>query len=332
MTIKAIRLAGLCIMMKLLISEMGAYQNYVSREFYYIMTDLITFYGWRHRDMLRMWNDPQPLKENIQATSGEMPDVILFWGADGFINKRAKEVYNLDCHKCIFSDDLHWHNEAARLRKHISFWLCDTIFSAYEYAFKSFYPQIYETRCVVWVPHSASPDFMLAFNEQAENTIFLSGAINHHYPLREQMKSLYKRSAYPIIYHEHPGYHCRYDYEKTDGVGRAYAKRINACRVGFTDCLTHKYIVAKYFEIPATGALLLADEAVSENFRTLGFIENVHYMSVSSASLEDRLKYVLDESNHQEIDGIRKRGQRLIVEKHKTRDRAQLIDEVCERL
>ena len=311
---------------------MGAYRHYVSREFYYIMTDLITVYGWQHRDILRMWNDPQPLRENIKSLSGEMPDVILFWGADGFINKRAKEVYGLDCHKCIFSDDLHWHNEAAHLRNHISFWLCDTIFSTYAYAFKNFYPQIYETRRVVWVPHSASPDFLLAFNERAENVVFLSGAINRHYPLRERMKSLHNRGAYPIIYHKHPGYHCQYDYGKAYEVGRAYAMRINACRVGFTDCLTHKYIVAKYFEIPATGALLLADDAVSESFRNLGFIENVHYVPVSSANLEEQLEYVLDQSNRREMDEVRKRGQKLVLDKHKTRDRAQLIDEVCERL
>jgi hypothetical protein len=166
---------------------------------------------------------------------------------------------------------------------------------------------------------------MIAFNERAKNEIFLSGAINRHYPLRERMKSLHDKKSYSITYHGHPGYYCGYDYEKNGDVGLGYAKRINACRAGFTDCLTHKYIVAKYFEIPATGALLLADGGVSE----VGFIENLHYISVSSDNIEERLEYILNESNHRELDEIRKRGQKLVWEKHKTRDRAQMIDDLC---
>jgi hypothetical protein len=170
---------------------------------------------------------------------------------------------------------------------------------------------------------------MLPYNIYAENAIFLSGYINNIYPLRQKMKALYDNYSYPIAHHQHPGYHCRYNYENDTNVGIEYAKKINKYRAGFTDCSKYSYIVAKYFEIPATGALLLADNAISAPFRELGFIENVHYMPVSKEKLEEKIQYVLNENHHPELDEIRGRGQVLVWEKHKTNERARLIDTVC---
>ena len=143
------------------------------------------------------------------------------------------------------------------------------------------------------------------------------------------MKVLQEHSSYSIAYHCHPGYYCGYDYEKNEDIGRGYAQKINRHRAGFTDSLIYKYVVAKYFEIPATGALLFADDAVSGPLRELGFMENRHYLSVSKENLEERIQYVLDGRNHEELDEIRRRGQKLVWERHKTSDRARQINEEC---
>ena len=66
---------------------------------------------------------------------------------------------------------------------------------------------------------------------------------------------------------------CGYDYVRDGRVGRGYAEKIWQCRVGFADSVfPFAYIVAKFFEIPATGALLLADDTVSEPLSKLGFV------------------------------------------------------------
>jgi hypothetical protein len=88
-------------------------------------------------------------------------------------------------------------------------------------------------------------------------------------------------------------------------------------------------VIAKYFEIPATGALLLADDAVAGPLKELGLIEYRHYLPVSCNDLEEKVHYVLDEKNHEELDEVRKLGQELIWERHKTSDRARMIDEIC---
>jgi hypothetical protein len=63
--------------------------------------------------------------------------------------------------------------------------------------------------------------------------------------------------------------------------------------------------------------------------RQLGFLENVHYVSVSAENLEERIRYVLDERNHAETDEIRQKAQQLVLGNHRTADRARLIDQAC---
>lgn len=145
------------------------------------------------------------------------------------------------------------------------------------------------------------------------------------------MRALGESGSYPIIMHQHPGYSCAFDHETNPSIGRGYATRINTYRVAFTDASKYAYSVAKYFEIPATGALLLAERAVSGPLQTIGFIEGVHYIGVSNEDLEQQIEYVLDEKNHDELDQVRRNGQELVWRRHKTSDRARLINEICTR-
>lgn len=315
--------------MKLIVSYRESLRTYVSREFYYIMTDLISTYGWQHIETNRFWRGPGTVREKLLTEFGALPELVLFWEGYEYLCSRAAEIYSLDCPKCIFTDDLHWPNRQVRHGKLVSLAACDLILSTYGYAWNKFYPEFCGTKKVVWIPHSASPDFLLGHNRHPENAIFLSGAMTFHYPLRLRMKSLAAAGAYSITCQDHPGYHCGFDYQANERIGVGYASTINKYRAAFTDSLIYKYVVAKYFEIPATGALLFADDAVSGPLRELGFIENEHYLPVSSENLEERISYILDERNHGAIDQIRRNGQRLVWERHKTSDRARQIDEAC---
>jgi hypothetical protein len=144
------------------------------------------------------------------------------------------------------------------------------------------------------------------------------------------MLQLHRENTYAIKYHRHPGYYCGYDYGQDGRIGRGYAEKIRQCRVGFADSVfPFRYIVAKFFEIPATGALLLADDTVSEHLNKLGFVAGRHYVPVSQENLEKQIEYVLSESNHDELDQIRRNGQALVHEQHKTSDRARFINAIC---
>jgi hypothetical protein len=143
------------------------------------------------------------------------------------------------------------------------------------------------------------------------------------------MRELQREGRQAIVRHEHPGYGERFDHDNDPRVGAGYARTVHRFRAAFTDALKFRYVVAKYFEIPATGALLIADGSVGEALNRLGFVPNVHYVPVTFDNLEEKIQYILEDANRAEIDEIRRRGQQLVLSEHRTCHRARTIDEAC---
>lgn len=317
--------------MKLLVSWMQALGTYVSREFHYTMQDLVRVHGWRQLEPWVLSRHAESPKARLVELLGKVPETILFWETYDLFNAIRPALRLLGCRLGIFADDLHlrWGEASERDARLHAFFGSDNILASYAYVFDEFYPELRNRKTATWIPHAASPDFVQPFNDRPQNAILLSGFIGSLYPLRMRMKELQQQGRYAIVRHEHPGYGRSYDYENDARVGRGYARTIHRFRAGFTDALTYRYVVAKHFEIPATGALLVADGVVSEPLRQLGFVENVHYVPVSAENLEERIQYVLAEDNRAAIDEIRRRGQQLVLCAHRTCDRARLIDSVC---
>ena len=315
--------------MKLIVSHLEAVRTYVTRELYFIQHDLIENHGWKHIEANALWHGAGSLEHKLRIALGQLPELIMFWEAYELVYRYSREIQVLKCRKFFFADDLHSWTRRMREIKVIVFGVSDVVLSPVIYRLKDLFPEL-ARRQTVWVPHSASTDFMLPFNPDAENAIFLSGAINEAYPLRQRMLQLHRENSYAIKYHRHPGYYCGYDYGRDGRIGRGYAERIRECRAGFADSVfPFQYIVAKFFEIPATGALLLADDTVSEPLKKLGFAAGRHYVPVSQKNLEKQIEYVLSESNQDELNQIRQNGQALVHEQHKTSDRARFINAVC---
>lgn len=310
--------------MRLIVADLGAYSHFVSREFSYIMRELIAVHGWQHLEPSRLWG--RAMREEIVRHCGELPQVILFWCGHLFLCAHQREIEKLNTAKWFVADDLH-HLETMPLQEK-AFRVCDTVLSTYAYRFEDFFPKMAKSRRIVWLPHSASPDFALSANSAPRNELFLSGAITEDYPLRERLNALRESGCKEIIRHEHPGYHCEYNYAGDSRVGRAFARRIWERRAAFTDCSIYRYAVAKHFEIPATGALLVADIALEEPLKELGFLPGVHYFPVSDAEFEERVRSLFCEEHHPELDRIRQNGQALVLARHRTSHRARLINDL----
>lgn len=317
--------------MKLLVSWMRELGTYVSREFHYTMRDLVQMHGWRHVEPWTLSEHAASPKARLLELAGEVPEVILFWETYELFNALQPALRDLGCRLAVFADDLHllWGHEDRKCAKLRAFSDSDIVLTPYAYVFDDFFPELSQRKTVIWIPHAASPDFVLPFNLQPENAILLSGFIGPLYPLRMRMQALQEEGRCAIVRHQHPGYSEGYDYQKDARVGGGYARTIHRFRAGFTDALTFRYVVAKHFEIPATGALLVADGIVREPLRELGFIENVHYVPVGAENLEEKIRYVLHRGNRAEIDEMRRRGQQIVLQSHRTCDRARLIDKTC---
>jgi hypothetical protein len=94
---------------------------------------------------------------------------------------------------------------------------------------------------------------------------------------------------------------------------------VNQFKFGFSCCSCKElpYIVAKFFEIPACGSCLIAyDKYVKEPLKELGFIDSENYISISDDNLEDKLKWIFDSNNNDEIERIRKNGFDFVRNNH----------------
>jgi hypothetical protein len=64
--------------MCLIVAELGAYSHFVSREFSYIIRELIEAYGWTHIEPWALRGGM--MRDLICRYCGEFPKIILFWG------------------------------------------------------------------------------------------------------------------------------------------------------------------------------------------------------------------------------------------------------------
>jgi hypothetical protein len=315
-------------MLKLIVAPKSALGGYISREFFYIIEHLEQRFAWRHLETWALANDHRPLRTILLENYGNIPEVILFWEQYQVFTSRADELSRLGIRIGIWADDIHSFSDEARLSRMEPFVLADKVLAAYANRFEEFYPSVGKGANLVWVPHSASMDFVIPLNDTPERAVFLSGAMSSHYPLRRQLKALYEENSVPIVLFDHPGYHCEFDHHSDERVGKGYAKMIARHLAAFTDGLIYGYLVAKFFEIPATGALLLGEERMKDSLASLGFRDGVHYLSVGPENLKPRIEEALNPKNRKEIDEIRRQGQKLVMNRHLVEHRAKQIDDV----
>lgn len=173
---------------------------------------------------------------------------------------------------------------------------------------------------VKWIPYSCVDEYIetLDFNNNPIQKILLSGAVSEHYPFRQYVSSL---NDSRIIRHLHPGYNNRYS-KDTKGVGSDYLKILNMYLCCFVDSLKYKYLLIKNFEIAASGSLLLTDKAIESELNKLGFIDNETCIMCDTRSFLDKITYILNPINREEIDKIRLAGMKLARDKHLTSHRS----------
>jgi spore maturation protein CgeB len=132
-----------------------------------------------------------------------------------------------------------------------------------------------------------------------------------------------------------PDHGYREDIEKCkqSTCGENYIKKLNQYRVCFSDDSTQysPYLLAKFFEILSSGTLLLASlNYIKPYFSKLGFIDGEHYISISKENYNEKIEYILDETNREEIDRIRLSGYNLCNTYHTSEHRALQLKEIIE--
>ncbi|HEY0157934.1 MAG TPA: glycosyltransferase [Thermoanaerobaculia bacterium] len=311
-------------MRKVAVGPFTALSQYVSRELWWTFTHLRAHHGWRLVETAHLPSNGNELEEVLERLAGGWPDTILFWESYVQAARYGQEFLDRGTRLYVMTDDLH-HRRNGMERALL---LADGVLSSYAPRLDQFWPRVDPAR-VTWMPHAAGPDFLLPMNESPRPVVFVSGAMGEAYPLRRAMRELALRRPGLAVVHEHPGYDLTFDHGNDPRVGRGYALAMQSCLAGFTDALVHQYVVAKHFEIPATGALLVADRVVAPQLADLGFIDGVHYVSATAEDLEPIVERALDPRFRDEVEAIRRRGHALVHARHTVEHRARAIERLC---
>jgi hypothetical protein len=184
----------------------------------------------------------------------------------------------------------------------------DLIISGSHEYFAKQYPQfLFKYR---FLPLFFGPDnryTVLPYNNSPKVRCLLSGSINSKiYPLRTMIKSTAKNVDYRPA---------------TFAAGDAYARLLNTYFCCVTSSSIFNYALAKYFEIPAAGSLLIADE--TNDLIKAGFIPHQHYLPITKVNASLVITECLEQPA--KYEHIRKAGMEFVRENHSINKRIETL-------
>ncbi|MFQ6340628.1 glycosyltransferase [Bacillus sp. AF62] len=201
------------------------------------------------------------------------------------------------------------------------------LFVHYRDAFKANYKE-FENR-MIWFPHYINPEIFKDYNQPKSIDFLMMGCVHPEiYPLRDTMlKELKKHENFK--YYDHPGYHHSSYNEQQFIVGERYAKKINKSKIFFTCDSIYHYPLMKYYEVLATNTLLLAPE--SQELKDLGFIPNVHFISIDEGNYME-LGYKFLKTYDTLGQRIAKNGCKMILKYHTVEKRVDYFIDLIEKI
>jgi len=295
------------------------WNNYILQEWYDILTTLVEDFGVVN--YIADYGDKEwdTIENKMVTQYGRSPDVILFVECQDILNSLGHRGRSFRHTKLVtFNDDLHQKNKE-RVELKNSLLIADKQLMCYAYNFNFFYPELYLLK-PIWIPHSFGKQFeSIPFNNNPETKVLLSGACSeYYYPLRYLIQKKIERGDSRIEYLEHPGY------AAIEGE-RTYAQKLNNYLICIGTGSKLHYSVAKIFEIPSIGSLLLLDTEMIPIMNQLGFIKDKHYVSFNKNNFDTVVDSLLDERNRLQVDQIRKQGYEFVRKFHSYKNRANTI-------
>lgn len=248
--------------------------------------------------------------------------ILVFFGYEYIINVNIDFLNSNNIKILIYSNDLHYKNNIITETKK-NYWNFilnnnNIYFCAnYYYCFSKFFD--IKPQRIIKYPVFVDDDFTIQINNNPQNAILLSGTKTKEYPARKKLKSIAGYNTNIKIINN-----CIYQ-------GYDHIKLLNSYLCCFTCCSNENtpYIVAKFFEIPSSGSLLLAyDEFIKEELTNLGFIDGVNYISCTMNNMEEKISYILNPQNRENIDNIRKNAYEFVWKYHTQTERLKYINNI----
>ena len=192
---------------------------------------------------------------------------------------------------------------------------CDLILPFMHEYFVKMYPQFVSKARFVYkcfAPHERYMKFL--FNDKPNIRCLLSGSLN--------------QSVYPLRTFIVNNRHAAVDYRGPTYTGANYVKLLHSYFCCVTSSSVFNYVLAKYFEIPATGSLLLAN--VTEDSKRLGFIPYKHYIPITKDNVFTKITQCL--KNPEEYTNIRREGMKFVRKNHSIVNRIKQLKKIFDKL
>ncbi len=214
---------------------------------------------------------------------------------------------------------------------------CDRVICGEYEAFEKRWPQFMDK--FIFFPSCFAPHERYASLEYNKNPVMkclLSGCNKpKHYPVRHYLKNQVSSDSglqELVDIMRHP----RWDkepiawskWEIKVSMGDAYAECLNRYFCSITTSSTANYLVAKYFEIPAAGSLLLAN--IIPDAEKAGLIAGKHFVPITQENIISQIKDCL--GNPGKYEEIRKNGIEYVRENHSMNNRVDQFKKILEEI
>jgi len=323
----------------------GPWWSYVSHEFAEILTDLKRLglesnINYRSLNLTSTGNLTRFLLNSCEFNEqnyflNPSPIILLLWDIDRLSWHELSSEWtfllkSLSLHVLVFIDDLHYTNKKTfQTRQYLFEYITSEIFSTYAYLFDNYYSNISSNK-ITWLPHASSSLFSSAkINQTARNLLFVSGArVFEWYPCRARAFILCHDRSDLATCLQHPGYG---EAMKNDSQfyygGQRYYSYMRQYTFGLATCQSVHYAIAKLFELPANGLLLVTTDDLVDVLEKLHLNLNEHFLTVKCSSVNQLANGIsnLQELSQEKLNKIRIKSQEIIHQRHMTKHRAQLL-------
>jgi hypothetical protein len=306
--------------------DVNNWKLYVRPEWYYVFSELIKVYGWKEYP-ISMISIDQSVRERL---INEKPLVILFCEAavEMYPYLPIDELRQQGTNIAAFSDDSHKYNQFSTSMLRYILDHTDTMVGTYAYLMENYFSSVPLHKPppnLIWLPHSASPTFTeRLYNNDPIRKIFLSGASQADaYPIRHWLHDTFQKEHQAVMsVYEHPGY-----LEHAENQSAIYAQTARSYFAAITTTMVHRRLVAKVFELPAVGSLLIVNLDLEQYMEALGMENMKHYVGFKDDDPEAGIWWAMDPKNIEKIESIRRNGMELMRTKHTTSNRAAALDD-----
>jgi hypothetical protein len=188
------------------------------------------------------------------------------------------------------------------------------------------------TKNIIPILHCATSNFIKDFNPNPINKILLSGDINHIvYPHRSHFYNYALNNPDKINIHNRTHFF-NFDHNYPNVLNQHIACFFSSLQLNhyISSYNSSPILLAKVFEIPATGSLLLAHDSCETSLAKINFFNNINCILINENNYDSIINFILNPDNKSIIDNIRKNGQNLILNNHTQSFRISQINSILD--